>query len=63
MPRNVEIKAKIQDLKNIVEKVKQLSNSEGEEIKQEDVFFLVPEGRLKLRTFEVRNSSHWYNQE
>jgi adenylate cyclase class IV len=53
MLRNVEIKAKIRNLGDIVSKAKRLSNSEGTWIKQDDVFFSVPQGRLKLRTFEV----------
>jgi adenylate cyclase class IV len=53
MLRNVEIKAKVRNLDDIVSKAKKLSNSEGTWIEQDDVFFRVPHGRLKLRTFEV----------
>jgi adenylate cyclase class IV len=53
MLRNVEIKAKVRNLDDIVNRAKKLSNSEGTWIKQDDVFFRVPRGRLKLRTFEV----------
>ena len=53
MLRNVEIKAKIRNLEDIVSKAKQLSKSESEVIKQDDIFFKVPQGRLKLRTYEV----------
>ncbi|KAJ9583940.1 hypothetical protein L9F63_021714 [Diploptera punctata] len=52
MMRNVEIKAKIRNLQGIVSKAKQLSKSDGEFIKQDDIFFKVPQGRLKLRTYE-----------
>lgn len=57
MLRNVEIKAKVRNLDDIVSKAKKLSNSEGTWIKQDDVFFRVPQGRLKLRTFEVSCSN------
>jgi adenylate cyclase class IV len=53
MLRNVEIKAKVRNLDDIVSKVKKLSDSEGIWIEQDDVFFTVPQGRLKLRTFQV----------
>jgi adenylate cyclase class IV len=53
MSRNVEIKAKVRNLGDIVSKAKKLSNSEGTWIEQDDVFFTVPQGRLKLRTFQV----------
>lgn len=55
MLRNVEIKAKVGNLGDIVSKAKKLSNSEGTWIKQDDVFFRIPQerGRLKLRTYEV----------
>jgi hypothetical protein len=53
MLRNVEIKAKVRNLDDIVSKAKKLSNSEGTCIEQDDVFFKVSQGRLKLRTFEV----------
>lgn len=53
MLRNVEIKAKVRNLDDIVKKAKKLSNSEGIWIEQDDVFFTVPQGRLKQRTFQV----------
>lgn len=53
MLRNVEIKAKVRNLGDIVSKAKKLSSSEGMWIEQDDVFFTVPQGRLKLRTFQV----------
>lgn len=53
MLRNVEIKAKVRNLDDIVSKAKKLSSSEGMWIEQDDVFFTVPQGRLKLRTFQV----------
>lgn len=54
--RNIEIKAKLADLKEFNEKVeiaKQLTGEKHAEIiVQHDVFFKVPIGRLKLR-YEV----------
>lgn len=53
--RNVEIKAKIVDAASFAEKVeiaKQLTGADGEKIVQHDVFFKVPNGRLKMR-YEV----------
>ncbi|GFG29099.1 hypothetical protein Cfor_00189 [Coptotermes formosanus] len=56
MSRNVEIKAKVRNLGDIVSKAKKLSNSEGTWIEQDDVFFTVPQGRLKLRTFQDKTA-------
>ncbi|XP_049938099.1 uncharacterized protein LOC126412513 isoform X2 [Schistocerca serialis cubense] len=50
--RNVEIKAKVRNLAELISRAEQLSNSKGEVIKQEDTFYNVPRGRLKLRKFE-----------
>lgn len=53
--RNVEIKAKILDAVSFEEKVeiaKKLTGTDGETIVQHDVFFKVPNGRLKMR-YEV----------
>lgn len=46
---NVEIKAKIHDYDKIIAEVQALCLSHGEIIQQEDTFFNVPNGRLKLR--------------
>lgn len=52
--RKVEIKAKIDDVNRIVSKVQELSNStNGFESNQEDTFFCVENGRLKLRQTKV----------
>lgn len=53
--RNVEIKAKVRCVIELIEKAAKLSGSDGQIIKQEDTFFKVPQGRLKLRKFEVRS--------
>ncbi|KAG5673267.1 hypothetical protein PVAND_003328 [Polypedilum vanderplanki] len=51
--RNIEIKAKLSDENEFNEKVKiaanLIGNKETEILKQHDVFFKVPQGRLKLR--------------
>ncbi|KAK3104189.1 hypothetical protein FSP39_025140 [Pinctada imbricata] len=52
MPSNVEIKARVQDIDNLKRLAKSLSESEGVILKQEDVFFNVPHGRLKLRKIQ-----------
>jgi adenylate cyclase class IV len=50
--RNIEIKARINDVKAIVNKVAQLCKTEAEVI---DTFFKTENGRLKLREFKVSN--------
>lgn len=52
--RNVEIKAKIQDLFKLMEIAKSLKPSSSDIIKQHDTFYNVPNGRLKLRKFKVK---------
>ncbi|KAL4617957.1 hypothetical protein GN956_G20847 [Arapaima gigas] len=49
MPSNVEIKAVVRDPGLLTERAKQLSRSEGTLIRQQDTFFRVEKGRLKLR--------------
>ncbi len=49
MARNVEIKARLSDYEGTVRRAESLSDSPVEIIKQEDVFFTCPSGRLKLR--------------
>ncbi|XP_068745048.1 adenylate cyclase CyaB-like [Montipora capricornis] len=56
MPSNMEIKVKVDDLEKLTRKVEELSASEGEIIEQSDVFFNVPQGRLKLRYLQNRPS-------
>lgn len=51
MSINVEIKAVVADLPALRERVERISGTPGEEIYQEDTFFVVPHGRLKLRVF------------
>jgi len=49
MPANIEIKARVQDFAGIKSRAEDLSDSPVEIIPQEDTFFNVPQGRLKLR--------------
>ena len=49
MPRNVEIKARLTHVEEQRSRAAQLADAPPEVIKQEDVFFNVPQGRLKLR--------------
>jgi len=50
MPRNVEIKARVFDWERMRERVAALADRPAETLVQEDIFFSVPRGRLKLRT-------------
>lgn len=49
MPSNVEIKARLPDRERAISTAEELSGSEGKLLVQEDTFFKVAEGRLKLR--------------
>ena len=51
MPRNIEIKARIDDLPSLVRRVAAIADSGPTEIAQDDTFFSCPDGRLKLRAF------------
>jgi predicted adenylyl cyclase CyaB len=51
MRRNVEIKARITDLKALTARVKSVADRGPELITQEDTFFHSDRGRLKLRKF------------
>ncbi len=51
--RNIEIKARINDVKAVVNKVAELCKTEAEVIDQTDMFFKTENGRLKLREFKV----------
>jgi len=52
MNRNVEIKARVRDFNGLLAKAKELSHTEGTVLNQEDTFFVVPNGRLKLRLIQ-----------
>jgi len=49
MPTNVEIKAAVSDLPALRKRVEAISDTPAEVIEQEDTFFAIPRGRLKLR--------------
>ncbi|KAL9984278.1 hypothetical protein ACROYT_G006553 [Oculina patagonica] len=56
MPSNVEIKARVKDFEAFKKKAREVSASEGEVIEQKDIFFSVPQGRLKLRYLQNQPS-------
>ena len=51
MPSNIEIKAHVRNFDEMRHRAEQLSNTPVEVIPQEDTFFNVSRGRLKLRVF------------
>lgn len=51
MPRNIEIKARIDSVEAMLPQARALADGEAQCIDQEDIFFGVPMGRLKLREF------------
>jgi len=53
MPSNVEIKARLRDVNVVKQTAENLSSIKGKLLKQEDIFFFVPTGRLKLRKIQV----------
>ena len=55
MPRNIEIKAKLADLRLQASLAESLCGGISEVIEQEDVFFHCDNGRLKLRIFADRS--------
>jgi predicted adenylyl cyclase CyaB len=53
MPRNIEIKARVEDIEALAAKVTAIADQGPIEIIQDDTFFACDAGRLKLRTFAV----------
>ncbi len=51
MPRNIEIKARIDSVEALLPRAQQVTGEEPEILDQDDTFFAVPQGRLKLREF------------
>lgn len=49
MATNIEIKARVHDPGGLRKKVEAISDTDGQRIPQEDIFFYAPQGRLKLR--------------
>lgn len=62
MARNVEIKARLTDRRAVEKRVAGLADSGPEAIRQRDVFFRTPRGRLKLRIFDARRAELIYYQ-
>ena len=61
MPSNVEIKARVSDVDNLLNNVLKFADtSVGTELFQEDTFFNVNRGRLKLRQFKVSTNQFCY---
>ena len=58
MPSNVEIKARVSDMAELKKRAAALSSSDGEILNQEDTFFCVPNGRLKLRQLGVGSPTY-----
>ncbi|XP_045175178.1 uncharacterized protein LOC123536246 [Mercenaria mercenaria] len=56
MPSNVEIKARVKDVEHLKKLAAHFSGSEPTVIDQEDTFFNVPNGRLKLRKMKGQQS-------
>ena len=57
MPANVEIKARVGDVNKLLLNVLKFTDTpEGTEFLQEDTFFNINRGRLKLRQFKVVRS-------
>jgi predicted adenylyl cyclase CyaB len=51
MPRNVEIKASVGNVPELIGRARELATSGPDEIEQDDTFFRCANGRLKLRKF------------
>jgi predicted adenylyl cyclase CyaB len=50
MPRNIEIKARIESVDDLMGRVRSIADQGPWELRQDDTFFACPGGRLKLRT-------------
>jgi predicted adenylyl cyclase CyaB len=49
MPRNIEIKARLEQPEAVLERARALADGPAELLEQDDSFFAAPHGRLKLR--------------
>jgi len=52
VPVNVEIKARVDDMDSLRERVRALAGCDARVLRQEDTFFQIPSGRLKLRVID-----------
>jgi len=53
MARNIEIKARIEDIEKLAAKVAAIADKGHFELFQDDTFFACPNGRMKLRIFSA----------
>ena len=60
MPNNVEVKARVMNIKELTERARMLSGTEGKLLQQEDTFFVCQNGRLKLRVLQVSINIYLY---
>lgn len=60
MPRNIEIKARVNSLAEVEQQTQPLAQHGPVLIAQEDIFFNVPQGRLKLRKFDATHGELIY---
>jgi predicted adenylyl cyclase CyaB len=60
LPANIEIKARVRDFDQIRSRAEKMSDSPVEVIPQEDIFFNVEKGRLKLRILAADQSQLIY---
>lgn len=51
MPRNIEIKARVDSIDTLLPHARALADGDVQVIDQDDLFFAAPHGRLKLRRF------------
>jgi predicted adenylyl cyclase CyaB len=51
MPSNIEIKARVDALEALTDRVRRLSDASAQHLRQDDTFFHCAHGRLKLRDF------------
>jgi predicted adenylyl cyclase CyaB len=51
LARNIEIKARVESIDAVMPRARALAQHDAERIEQDDTFFRVPNGRLKLREF------------
>ncbi len=61
MPTNIEIKARVKDFGSLKVRAESLSDTPVQIIPQEDIFFNIPTGRLKLRVLAPNHAQLvWY---
>lgn len=63
MPTNVEIKARVREPEILKRRAETLCQSVGQMLIQEDTFFSIPNGRLKLRVTPERSELIYYERD